>query len=300
MKNITKLPSSEGNVWKYIFEFENAIAESVLYKYNTFEERTVICCSVQSGCPVGCVFCGTGKKFLRNLTSEEIVEQVTYIINEIQTKEEIDSLNARCKKLQIMFMSMGEPFLNYLNVKKAIKELNNLYPNADLLVSTIGIDEHWDDFINLSTDINKVGLQFSLHASYDVDRDKIIPYKNKLTIREIRDFGIEWHKATGRPVYLNYCVGKNDNREEQYARLKDLFSPIIFNFTFSVICAKDETMKAVANRDYKTIREIMDFFRVDGYNVRMFDPAGQDDIGGGCGQLWYVQKYFNTVIKKGK
>ena len=61
-----RFDSSEGNVWKYVFDFENAVAEAVLYKYEDFYKRTVLCVSVQSGCPVGCKFCGTGKKFIRN------------------------------------------------------------------------------------------------------------------------------------------------------------------------------------------------------------------------------------------
>ena len=52
--NVKVFPSSEGNVWKYVYDFEDAITEAVLYKYGSFMKRTVICCSVQSGCPVGC------------------------------------------------------------------------------------------------------------------------------------------------------------------------------------------------------------------------------------------------------
>src|ERR1035437_3839182 len=105
---------TEKNVWKYVFHFHGAIAEAVLYRYNSFEERTVICISVQSGCPVGCRFCGTGSKFIRNLTIDEIVCQVFYILND----KNINFNNI--KKFQIMFMSMGEPFLNYYNVGNAI------------------------------------------------------------------------------------------------------------------------------------------------------------------------------------
>lgn len=64
--------SSDTNVKKFVFEFDEpkAIAETVLYRYGDYRKRTVICCSVQSGCNVGCAFCGTGKsdyKVLRGL-----------------------------------------------------------------------------------------------------------------------------------------------------------------------------------------------------------------------------------------
>jgi len=279
--------SSEGNVWKYVFEFDNAITESVLYRYKSFENRTVLCCSVQSGCPVGCKFCGTGKQFIRNLTSYEIVKQVqdTFIDKNI----DVDN----CNKLQIMFMSMGEPFLNIDNVLDAIKELNTLYPNAQLLVSTVAPkkEDSFLNFMKLSKSIDKIGLQFSIHEAFEEKRNKLIPYKNKFNLREIRDLGIHWNSITGRPVYLNYCVHTFNTGKELY-RLKDLFSPFIFYFTFSVICNADETMKDVYIQNKDTIQNVMQSFLKDGYNVRMFDPAGQDDIGGGCGQLWYTQKWI--------
>ena len=50
------IQSAHDNVAKYVFRKGNAVAESVLYKYPTYAERTVICCSTQSGCPVGCRF----------------------------------------------------------------------------------------------------------------------------------------------------------------------------------------------------------------------------------------------------
>jgi len=71
-----------------------------------------------------------------------------------------------------------------------------------------------------------------------------------------------------------------------------LFPPEIFCLTFSVVCSPDETMKDAGCRNHEKIEDAMIEFRKLGYNVRKFDPAGQDDIGGGCGQLWYVQRYL--------
>lgn len=74
-----RIDSTDANVSKYVFDFGNAVAEAVLYKYPTYEERTVICCSTQSGCPVGCRFCGAGDAFVRSLTGDEIVAQVQHL-----------------------------------------------------------------------------------------------------------------------------------------------------------------------------------------------------------------------------
>ena len=195
---------------------------------------------------------------------------------------------------------MGEPMLNFENVEKAIRDLNSLYPNAELLLSTVGIKkaEVIERLFSVSSDINKVGLQFSIHEAFERKRDELIPYKNKLTLREIRDVGIEWNRLTKRPVYLNYCIGENNQSEEEMNRLKDLFSSTVFNLTFSVICSADENMKDKGYKELDKINNISTGFLECGYNVRVFDPAGQDDIGGGCGQLWYVQDWMNKHNKK--
>lgn len=285
--------SSEGNVWKYVFTKEDMVAEAVLYKYNDFYERTVICCSVMSGCPVGCAFCGTGSKFIRNLQANEIVEQIETVLSD---KNLIQDINKKCKKLQFMFMSMGEPMLNWDEVEKAIRILNSKFDNAQLLLSTIGCDNDdvFSKVISISKEIDKIGLQFSIHKSNDEDRNKLIPFHKKMNLEKIRDAGIIWWRETNRKPFLNYCIDGSNNTDNNFKELTNLFSPIIFNFTFSVVCSKDENMKDASFRNLNVIKDFQNRFLQKGYNVRMFDPAGQDDIGGGCGQLWYVQNWLKS------
>lgn len=284
--------SSEGNVYKYVFTKEDMVAEAVLYKYNSFYERTVICCSTMSGCPVGCKFCGTGNQFVRNLTADEIVEQIATVLYD----KNITDVNENGKRFQIMFMSMGEPLLNWDEVEKAIVRLHKSYPKAELLLSTIAPMENESirKMIRLSEMIDKVGLQFSIHKSNDTDRNKLIPYENKLTLEMIRDLGILWWKETGRHPYLNYCIDGTNNTDADKERLQLLFSSTVFNFTFSVVCSPNENMKDAGFKNLDAIRAFEQSFLEKGYNTRIFDPAGQDDIGGGCGQLWYVQDWMKA------
>lgn len=288
--DIKRFDSSEGNVWKYVFTKSDMVAEAVLYRYESFYTRTVICCSTMSGCPVGCKFCGTGNRFVRNLTCDEIIEQVQVVLKD----QDIEDVGEIGKRFQIMFMSMGEPLLNWTEVESAIRKLHNLYPDAELLLSTIAPNGQgvWDSVIQLSKEINKIGLQFSIHKSTDFDRDLLIPYKNKLALREIRDIGIVWWKETGRHPYLNYCIDGTNNMFSDVLHLTALFSPIIFNFTFSVVCSANENMKEAGFRELDTVRAFESKFAERGYSTRVFNPDGQDDIGGGCGQLWYVQKWM--------
>ena len=294
--NYKVFEGNQGNVWKYVFTKEDMVAEAVLYQYENYYKRTVICCSVMSGCPVGCKFCGTGSKFVRNLTAEEIFEQINIVLKD---KNLIDDINEKCEKLQFMFMSMGEPMLNWDEVEKAIIQLNQKFSNAQLLLSTIGCDDDktFSKIIRLSKKIDKIGLQFSIHKSNDKERNLLIPFRKKMNLQKIRDAGMIWWRETGRNPFLNYCVDGTNNTAKNFEELTNLFSPVVFNFTFSVVCSPDENMKDAAFRNLDVIKRFQDKFLKKGYNVRMFDPAGQDDIGGGCGQLWYVQKWLKSYKK---
>ena len=118
-----------------------------------------------------------------------------------------------------------------------------------------------------------------------------------MPLKKIRDAGIMWRKKTGRKPFLNYCVDGTNNSEKDFLSLTTLFSPMVFNFTFSVVCSSDENMKDKSFRNLDIIKEFQNKFLKEWYNVRTFDPAGQDDIGWWCGQLWYVQKWLKNYKK---
>lgn len=280
------IESSDKNVLKYVFERDTAVAEAVLYKYPTYKERTVICCSTQSGCPVGCRFCGAGDNFVRSLSAEEIVSQPMRLLND--TKANPDEIG----RLQIMFMSMGEPLLNK-ELIPAIETLYRLYPKAALLISTSAPDVDYRWVNELSQRVPTVGLQFSVHESTDEARNKLIPFKAKLTLGEIADRGDEWNRVTGRRPFFNYCVHSGNNTKDDVARLLGLFNPQIWNATISVICERDESVAAANARQLELATTFSSKMVEAGYNTRVFNPAGQDDIGGGCGQLWFVQDWMN-------
>lgn len=288
---VKEFKSSDTNVSKFVFEWDynKAIAEAVLYRYGSYMERTVICCSIQSGCPVGCTFCGTGKFFIRNLTKDEIVKQVVHCLSRI------DCPTYDIKKFQIMFMSMGEPFLNYVELESAILELHHSFPNADLLVSTsapISILNHIGDFIRLSV-IPKVGLQFSVHESLDARRGKLIP-TNTCSLRQISAIGELWASFVGRKPFYNYCVHEGNNTYEDAVRLVKLFNPNVWETTLSVICEKDESVSNSIQRQLEIVTDFSKRMTELGASIRVFNPAGQDDIGGGCGQLWYFQEWLKN------
>lgn len=284
--------SSDENVKKYVFTKDDAVAEAVLYKYPTYQERTVICCSTQSGCPVGCRFCGAGDNFVRSLSSEEIVSQPVRLLTDIGVN--VDEIG----RLQIMFMSMGEPMLNWKNLKPALHELYSKYPKAKLLISTSAprVFDNFEDLSAVSQEIPTIGLQFSVHESTDENRKKLIPSPT-MTLEEIKDEGELWHISTGRKPFFNYCVHPNNDKQEDVDRLYDLFNPQVWEATLSVICERDEHIAASNERQRKLAQDFSEKMLKRGFNVRVFNPAGQDDISGGCGQLWHTQAWMRENPK---
>ena len=295
---IKTFESTDTNVKKFVFEWgdqpseKKGVAEAVLYRYGEYRKRTVICCSVMSGCPVGCTFCGTGKFFVRNLTKNEIVEQVRSCL------ETIDCDTRDIEKFQIMFMSMGEPMLNWKELKLAIIELADMYPTAQLLISTsapTGMIYHLGEMISFSMQIKRLGLQFSVHESTDEARAKLIP-TNTCTLRQIAAMGDVWAAFTGRKPFFNYCVNTDNNGADDARRLASLFNPDVWECTLSVICEKDESVANSINRQLNIIEGFRKCMEDEGFHLRVFNPAGQDDIGGGCGQLWYFQKWLKANL----
>lgn len=139
-------------------------------------ERWMIGVSCQSGCPVRCKFCATGQMSgFRNLTWEEIVAQVEFVINKNKEYNPADS-----KEFKINYTRMGEPFINIENVKKAIEFIDTLYPNTHHYISTIGVKG--SDFSWIK---DNVTLQISLHSLSEEKRDWLIPIKNKMSIKEL-------------------------------------------------------------------------------------------------------------------
>lgn len=293
---VRRIDSSDANVSKYVFENSTAVAEAVLYKYPTYKKRTVICCSTQSGCPVGCRFCGAGDNFVRSLTAEEIIDQPMRLL------KDTGIYAGSIERLQIMFMSMGEPLLNMAAMAPAIRELHRHYPKAALLISTSAPDVRgvYKQVRELSIEVTTVGLQFSVHESTDEKRDALIPFKRKLTLAQIAEEGLRWHEATGRRPFLNYCAHEGNTDDSDVRHVLSLFPTAIWEATVSVVCERDEHVAAANRRQRALAESFMMKLTACGYSVHMFDPAGQDDIGGGCGQLWFVQDWMKQNTDKAR
>jgi len=294
-KDIKEISDEEQHVKKFIYTKDDAVAESVLYRYPDYLTRTVICCSVQSGCPIGCRFCGSGDYFVRNLTIEEILDQIAYSLRNtgIKNKSEI-------KTLQIMYMSMGEPMLNLQALLSVIDLVSLCFPNAANLISTIAPRVDFDPLFDAARENSSIGLQFSIHESTDEKRNALIPFKKKNTLNEISQLGWMFWKATGRKAFINYCAHEHNSSLRDAANLHKIFDPKYFSATVSVVCERNDGLPATNEFQKELARDFANALVAFGYDTRVFDPAGQDTIGGGCGQLWYVQDWMKNNPDKAR
>lgn len=164
-------------------------------------ERWMIGVSVMSGCPVGCKFCATGQmKGWRNLTAKEMIAQVDFVLN---LNMNFDPVNS--KEFKINWTRMGEPFLNIDEVKKAISEISQRYPNTHHYISTIGVKG--SDFSWVKGNIT---LQISLHSLDGSHRNWLIPFRNKMSISELGQIRTESNLKTTLNLTLveekDFCI----------------------------------------------------------------------------------------------
>ncbi len=140
--------------------------------------RATICVSSQVGCAVNCQFCLTAKLGVkRNLTAGEIAGQVATVLNRHQVRVGRDRIN-------LVFMGMGEPFLNYDNFMAAVHLLveDMGIPESRMTVSTSGILPGIDRF---ATEKLRPKLALSLNAPNNSIRESIMPVTRKWKIEDL-------------------------------------------------------------------------------------------------------------------
>ena len=190
------------------------------YEVGDRNERWMVGVSVASGCPVHCKFCATGTlKRWRNLTAEEIVEQVKFVLS-----NNVDFFPFNAKEFKINYSRMGDSFLNVENVRKAIEEIEKFFPGTHHYISTIGIKG--SDFSWIKDNIS---LQISLHSLDDERRNILIPYKNKMTIEELGQIRTKSRLKTTVNMTLV------DEKDFDINKLKKYFDPKYFFIKISPI-----------------------------------------------------------------
>jgi 23S rRNA (adenine2503-C2)-methyltransferase len=230
-----------------------------------------VCVSSQAGCNVGCRFCATGlQPMKRNLTAEEIVEQVH------RTRR----IEERTTPTRVIFAGMGEPLLNPDEVLRAVTLFEQDAEVEHVSVSTIGVVPALQ---RLTREAPSVDLFISLHATTDEVRTRLIPLNKAYPIAEVLRAGADFATAHGRMVDISYLLfgGVNDF-DEDADRLAALLDPELFRvqlllwndvpgLPFSRI--EDEVARRFSAR------------LVDGGVSTYITPSKARDIDAGCGQM---------------
>jgi len=175
--------------------------EAVLMRYR--DGRRSLCLSSQSGCPLTCTFCATGKMaFGRNLTASEILDQALHF----RRVGRVD---------HAVFMGMGEPMFNLDAVVGAARRLPDLgITHRRQTISTVGWLPGLRRFVDEVQE--PIRLALSLHAPEEELRSRIMPVNDKYPLRDVVAECRRYVALRRRRVFVEYVMlaGVNDSREQ--------------------------------------------------------------------------------------
>jgi len=174
-------------------------------------DRATICVSSQVGCAVDCQFCLTGLLGVkRNLGAGEIVGQICAVLSDQRVSPPDDRVN-------LVFMGMGEPFLNYDNYMKAVRLLVGGVgiPEARMTVSTAGVVPRIYD---LGAEEIRPKLAISLNASNDELRTRLMPINRKWNLEKLMAAARDFPLRNREKLTFEYVLLDEVNDSPQHAR----------------------------------------------------------------------------------
>lgn len=234
-----------------------------------------VCVSVQAGCPLNCEFCATGKAGLkRNLTAEEIEGQVLLW----REKHKISN---------IVFMGMGEPFLNWENVRTAIKNLHDPkffnFGWRSMSVSTSGVPEGIE---KMAKEFPQVNLALSLHFADDEERSRYMPINKKYNLEKLRRALQNYFSRCQRKVFVEYLMlsGINDGQKEAEDLIRYLRSIGEDNLLHVNLISYNATFSGFHSSSREKMQKFKNYLLKNGISATIRKSLGEE-IQGACGQL---------------
>jgi 23S rRNA (adenine2503-C2)-methyltransferase len=190
--------SRDGTVKTLFRTHDGHPVEAVLMRYR--DGRRSVCVSSQSGCPLTCTFCATGRMaFGRNLTASEILDQVLHF----RRSEPVNHL---------VFMGMGEPFMNVDAVLDAARRLPDIgITHRRTTISTVGWLPGLERFVEEVTE--PIRLALSLHAADPTLRRELMPVNDRYPLPDVLVLCRRHWERTNRRVFVEYVMlaGVNDS-----------------------------------------------------------------------------------------
>lgn len=170
------------------------------------EDRATLCLSTQVGCKMGCVFCATARQgFQGQVSAGRIVNQFL-------------SLPERENITNIVYMGMGEPFDNPVEVLKSLKLFTDpkgiALGSKRITVSTVGLIPGMKDFLSQSD----CHLAISIHSPFDEERRKLMPVQHVYPIKEVIETLKAYDWSGSRRLSFEYIMFDGVNDDEAHAK----------------------------------------------------------------------------------
>lgn len=239
-------------------------------------DRATICVSSQAGCAVNCRFCLTALLGIkRNLSAGEIVGQVTALLNDRKVALERQRVN-------IVFMGMGEPFLNYDNFMKAVRLLVEGvgFPESRMTVSTSGIIPGLERFAEEPV---RPKLAISLNAPNDEIRAQVMPINRKWNLEKLMHSARQFPLRNRERVTFEYVLLRDVNDAPEHAReVVELVRGI--RCKINLIALNPGPGIAYETPDPRRVEEFQRLLTSAGIPAFIRRPRGRD-IYAACGQL---------------
>lgn len=280
---------------KFSFKtFDWYIIEAVLmYHWSKYVEwklnRITLCLSSQVWCPMWCTFCVTWKMWLtRNLTWQEIISQALYVNNYIKNKFWKKEDGTLWAVRNVVFMWMGEPLLNYENVKKTIEVLLQRekfsLSRRHVTISTVWVVSGIRQLISDKIDC---WLAVSLHAPDQKLRQQIVPTAKIHEMTELMNVLNDYVKATWNRLFYEYImIGWVTDGEENAIKLTKLLKGQLCHV--NLIPYNENPVMDFKESSMNQIMKFKDVLEKGGLTVTIRDSMGRD-VKSACGQLWYKQ-----------
>lgn len=283
-----KFEQSKDTSVKYLFRLSDGLMiESVLLPMQKERRdesgklekhaRYTICVSSQVGCKSGCSFCLTAKGGLkRNLTAGEIVAQILWIKKQHQIPYE--------RRVNVVYMGMGEPLDNLANVSKAVRILSDndtlaIAPRRQT-ISTSGLARQITELGKMKLGVL---LAISLHAVNDVLRSELMPINKAYNIAAIMDAVRAFPIDARKRVMFEYLLlgGLNDGLEHA-AQLVRLLNGI--KAKVNLILFNPHEGSTYRRPSLESAVKFQDFLSAKGITCTIRESKGLD-ISAACGQL---------------
>ncbi len=287
-KNIEKAESTDGMTEKFAFELhDGSIVEAVKIYDGETREKYTVCLSTQVGCPIDCSFCQTGRMgFKRNLSAGEIIAQLLGIAFEKKNSNEGLS--------NIVYMGMGEPFLNFDAVIKSARVINHEAGfNVSMRKITVSTSGVVPGILKLIDEQIPMTLAISLHAADDELRDKLVPLNKKHNISDIINAVKKYIDETSRRVTFEYVMIKGVNDSDACAKnLVVLLKGMLCHVNLIGLNRTEGGFESSSNNRIYAFRQALED---GGVNATVRRSKG-GDINAACGMLY--KKLKNRVEDK--